>query len=152
MSSVSVHRTQSSCDIKKLITMVSKGLFFLLCTAVVVLADEDKETYTDKYDNINIDEILENERLLEKYVECLLDKGKCTAEGKELKVHMTDALQTGCAKCTEAQKKGTSKTIKFLTEHKPDIWNELCAKYDPEGKWRKKYEEEAKANDIKIPN
>ena len=43
------------------------------------------EKYTSKYDNINIDEILASDRLVENYVKCLLDKGRCTAEGAELK-------------------------------------------------------------------
>jgi hypothetical protein len=43
------------------------------------------EKYTTKYDNINIDEILASDRLVENYVKCLLDKGRCSPEGSELK-------------------------------------------------------------------
>lgn len=43
------------------------------------------EQYTDRYDEINIEEILGNKRLLTGYVKCLLDTGRCTPEGKELK-------------------------------------------------------------------
>lgn len=46
---------------------------------------EDKPTYTTKYDNIDLDEILSSERLLTGYVNCLLDQGPCTPDGKELK-------------------------------------------------------------------
>lgn len=42
-------------------------------------------TYTTKYDNIDVDAILASNRLLKNYVNCLLDKGPCTNEGKELK-------------------------------------------------------------------
>lgn len=49
----------------------------------VVLADEQK--YTTKYDNIDLDEILKSDRLLKNYVNCLLEKGKCTPDGAELK-------------------------------------------------------------------
>ena len=41
--------------------------------------------YTTKYDNVNLDEILNNERLYKKYFDCLANKGKCTPDGKELK-------------------------------------------------------------------
>lgn len=47
-----------------------------------------EEKYTDKYDNIDLDEILSNKRLLMAYVNCVLDKGKCSPEGKELKGKM----------------------------------------------------------------
>jgi hypothetical protein len=43
------------------------------------------EKYTTKYDNLNIDDILASDRLVENYVKCLLDKGRCTPEGAELK-------------------------------------------------------------------
>lgn len=56
--------------------------YLVLCCAAFALA-EDK--YTDKYDKIDLDEILGNKRLLQAYVNCILDKGKCTPEGKELK-------------------------------------------------------------------
>lgn len=43
------------------------------------------DKYTTRYDNIDIDRIVASRRLLLNYVNCLLDKGPCTAEGKELK-------------------------------------------------------------------
>ena len=43
------------------------------------------EKYTTKYDNIDLDEILNNDRLYQKYFQCLTNKGKCTPDGKLLK-------------------------------------------------------------------
>lgn len=37
-----------------------------------------------------------------------------------------------------------------MLENKRDWWNEIEAKYDPEGVYRKKYEEEAKKEGIKL--
>ncbi|XP_014365819.2 allergen Tha p 1-like [Papilio machaon] len=128
--------------------MTSGKVLVLLCVLAAALA----ETYTDKYDNIDLKEIAENERLLDAYVKCLLEKGKCSPEGKELKAHMKDAIETGCEKCTEAQKKGTNFMIDHLISKKPEIWNELANKYDPTGKWRKVYEERAREHGIIIPH
>nr|NP_001299445.1 ejaculatory bulb-specific protein 3-like precursor [Papilio xuthus]BAF91719.1 chemosensory protein [Papilio xuthus] len=128
--------------------MVSRNLMILCCLVVAVVA---KPTYTDKYDNIDLEEFKENKRLLLAYVDCILDKGKCTAEGKALKDNLLDATETGCEKCTEKQKEGSYEMIEHLIKNEPEIWNELCAKYDPTGKWRKEYEEKAKAKGIKIP-
>ena len=50
---------------------------------VAVVLAEDK--YTTKYDNIDLDTILASDRLLKNYVNCLLEKGSCTPDGKELK-------------------------------------------------------------------
>ncbi|XP_063366508.1 ejaculatory bulb-specific protein 3-like isoform X1 [Cydia amplana] len=122
--------------------------FVLLVVASLALAEEK---YTDKYDNIDLDEILDNKRLLQAYVNCILDKGKCTPEGKELKDHLEDALQTGCEKCTESQKKGTAKVIDHLIKKELPVWRELTARFDPEGKFRKTYEQRARENGITIP-
>ena len=48
------------------------------------------ETYTTKYDGVDLDEILASDRLLTGYVKCLLDHGPCTPDGKELKSKFVD--------------------------------------------------------------
>ncbi|KAM7349333.1 antennal protein 10 isoform 2-T2 [Cochliomyia hominivorax] len=44
-----------------------------------------KQTYDNKFDNIDIDEILGQERLLNNYIKCLEGLGPCTPDGKMLK-------------------------------------------------------------------
>jgi hypothetical protein len=64
------------------------ALLFVL-VAAVALAEAARirreEKYTTKYDSINVDEILESDRLRNNYINCVLEKGKCTPEGTELK-------------------------------------------------------------------
>lgn len=69
-------------------------LFSLVC---MIMAQK----YPNKYDNNNIETVLSNDRVLTNYIKCLLDKGACTPEGKELKSeyiengqkHLIDDLQ-----------------------------------------------------------
>lgn len=56
----------------------------VLCFATLVIS-KPAETYTDKFDTINLNEILGNRRLLLPFIKCLLDQGKCSTEAKELK-------------------------------------------------------------------
>ena len=42
-------------------------------------------TYITRYDYLDIDKILTNERILKRLVDCIMDRGPCTREGKELK-------------------------------------------------------------------
>lgn len=63
---------------------------------------------------------------------------------------MREALETECAKCSEHQKELVKKVIKFLAQNKKEIWNELKAKYDPDGIYTKKYEELAKKEDVQL--
>lgn len=57
----------------------------LLLVAVVIAFSCVIAEYTDRYDEVKLDEVLSNKRLLNGYMKCALDKGPCTPEGKELK-------------------------------------------------------------------
>ncbi|XP_045460029.1 ejaculatory bulb-specific protein 3-like [Harmonia axyridis] len=105
-------------------------------------------TYEDKYDKIDLDAIIKNERLFKTYVNCLLDKGPCRPDGLELKNNLLDALQTDCQKCTTAQKDGSRKIIRHLIQNKREWWNELEAKYDPKKVYVTKYAVELKKDGI----
>jgi hypothetical protein len=55
-----------------------------------------------------------------------------------------DALQNDCAKCSEKQKAGAEKVIKFLYKNKPEQWKLLREKYDPDNTYINKYEDQLK--------
>lgn len=56
-------------------------MVLLLGILCIVMADK----YPVKYDSVNIETVLSNDRVLSNYIKCLLDKGACTREGRELK-------------------------------------------------------------------
>jgi len=68
-----------------------RQLVVIVCTLVSVLVLNEAawprryEMYTTKYDNNNIDENFASDRLIDSYVKCLMDKGRCSPEGAELK-------------------------------------------------------------------
>nr|AHE13801.1 chemosensory protein 3 [Lissorhoptrus oryzophilus] len=97
------------------------------------------EMYTTKYDNIDVDSILASTRLLKNYVNCLLDQGPCSPEGKELKKYLPDAIATECTKCSEAQKKIAGKVFSHMLLKHRDDFEKITAKYDPERKIYNKY-------------
>lgn len=51
----------------------------------VVIAVASAQQYTSKFDNVDVDNILKNDRILNNYIKCVLEKGPCTKEGRELK-------------------------------------------------------------------
>ncbi|XP_011297842.1 ejaculatory bulb-specific protein 3 [Fopius arisanus] len=122
----------------------------LIFLAVVAVSLAKPDGYTTKYDNVDLDEILRNQRLLNNYVKCLLDEGNCTNDGKELKASLPDALSTGCSKCSEKQRAGSEKVIRYLVNEKPQIWSKLATKYDPKDEYRQKFQGEAKARGIEV--
>ncbi|XP_026320941.1 ejaculatory bulb-specific protein 3-like [Hyposmocoma kahamanoa] len=119
-----------------------KTIIVCILALVAIVAARPDTTYTDRYDNINIDEILNNKRLLTPYIKCMLDQGKCSAEGKELKSHIKEALETYCEKCNDTQKTKTRQVISHLVNNENEYWNQLTEKYDPDHKYTKKYEDE----------
>lgn len=118
-----------------------------LALIAVVAADD---TYTTKYDGIDLDEILQSDRLFKNYFNCLMEQGKCTPDGRELKTHIGEALKTECAKCSEKQKKGTEKVLTYIIKNKPEEWKQLQAKYDPEGVYTAKYRTEAEKRGLDV--
>ncbi|KAI5643022.1 insect pheromone-binding family, a10/OS-D domain-containing protein [Phthorimaea operculella] len=123
----------------KLLVLVS------LCCTVAVVWGRPGTLYTDKFDHINVDEILESQRLLRGYIDCLMERGRCTADSKTLKETLPDALEHDCNKCTKKQKESSDKVIRFLVNKRPDLWKELSAKYDPEDKYQEKYKDRIQA-------
>ncbi|XP_068620572.1 ejaculatory bulb-specific protein 3-like [Battus philenor] len=116
-----------------------KRLIFLPILALFAITFAE-ERYTDRYDNLNLDEIMSNKRLLASYIKCVLDKGRCAPEAKELKLHLIDAVQNSCLKCTEFQKTGARKVVKFIRENDKDSWEQIKQKYDPNNEYKEKYE------------
>jgi hypothetical protein len=57
----------------------------VLVLAFVLVAVTAQDTYTTKWDSVDLDQILASDRLLKNYINCLLDKGKCTPDGSDLK-------------------------------------------------------------------
>ncbi|XP_059479128.1 ejaculatory bulb-specific protein 3-like [Neocloeon triangulifer] len=117
----------------------------LVCLCVVVVAAAAPQNtggrkYTDKYDHVDVDAILRNDRILTSYVKCMLDQGPCTAEGKNLKIDLPDALETDCSKCSERQIEIVRKASRHLMEKRPADWKKLQDKYDPQGTFQPRFE------------
>lgn len=55
------------------------------CSSAEDQAETTKKPYDTKFDNIDINDVLKNDRLLKNYVNCLQNEGPCTPDGKMLK-------------------------------------------------------------------
>ncbi|XP_050542614.1 ejaculatory bulb-specific protein 3-like [Daktulosphaira vitifoliae] len=132
--------------------MLKMYTFSIVILTFLALIDVEAapSKYTTKFDNINTDDILNNDRLLNNYFKCLMDQGKCTPEGEELKKWIPDAIDNDCKDCSEKQRKEAEKVIKFLHDKKDTMWKQLEEKYDPTGKYREKYQKDAERLEIKV--
>ncbi|CAH0590227.1 unnamed protein product [Chrysodeixis includens] len=115
-----------------------KAVFLTLCFAVAVLAQDKYESANDNFD---ISEVLGNDRLLHAYANCLLNKGPCTPEVKNVKDKLPEALATRCAKCTDKQKQTGKALAQEVKKNHPETWKQLVAMYDPEGKYQQAWKD-----------
>ncbi|VVC97652.1 unnamed protein product [Leptidea sinapis] len=99
--------TSLSCQI----SFKMKSLAVVCLLALFVFAAARPDVYTDKYDNVDLDEILEN------------------------KPHIKEALEQNCGKCTDKQKTGTRRVIGHLINNESEYWKQLKAKYDPKNQF-----------------
>ncbi|XP_045777529.1 ejaculatory bulb-specific protein 3-like [Maniola jurtina] len=114
-----------------------KSCIVLICLVLSVYA---ADKYNSKYDNFDVDTLIGNDRLLKSYVNCFLDKGRCTAEGNDFKKALPEAVETICGKCTDKQKLNIRKVIKAIQQKYPKQWEDLVKKNDPTGKHRAGFE------------
>uniref|UniRef100_A0A182TCG7 Chemosensory protein 3 n=1 Tax=Anopheles maculatus TaxID=74869 RepID=A0A182TCG7_9DIPT len=123
-------------------------LYIIVALALVGVVAAQQ--YTSKYDGVDVDEILKSDRLFNNYYKCLLDEGRCTPDGNELKKILPDALKTDCAKCSEKQRAGAIRVIDYMILNRRAQWDALQKKYDPENKYIEKYRDQAKKEGIKL--
>uniref|UniRef100_A0A2A4IWE4 Chemosensory protein n=1 Tax=Heliothis virescens TaxID=7102 RepID=A0A2A4IWE4_HELVI len=110
-------------------------LFIVLALVAAVVGRPDEAFYDKKYDDFNVDEIIDNVRLLKAYAHCIIGDGKCTPEGNDFKKWVPEATKSSCGKCTEKQKVLVAKTIKAMRDKLPEEYTTLVKQIDPENKY-----------------
>ncbi|XP_077292135.1 ejaculatory bulb-specific protein 3-like [Arctopsyche grandis] len=122
----------------------------LLVAAICVTIDSAPAAATielAKYDNFNIDEILDNQRILKNYIKCMLDKGPCTPEGKDFRRFLPETLEDSCRGCSASQRQRMRQITTHLRNKRPDDWTLLLAKYDPQGKYKVEFDKFVNSTD-----
>ncbi|XP_062529820.1 chemosensory protein 15 isoform X1 [Bombyx mori] len=117
---------------------ISKSVLFL-CLIFLPYALNQKY-YDSRYDYYDIDHLVQNPRLLKKYLDCFLGKGPCTPIGRLFKQVMPEVITTACAKCTPTQKRFARKTFNAFRRYFPETLMELRRKFDPESKYYDAFE------------
>ncbi|KAK7873873.1 hypothetical protein R5R35_005735 [Gryllus longicercus] len=116
----------------------------LLAVALVALTElvvdaRPQDTYSDRYDHVDIGVILQNKRLLDGYLRCFLgaDDAQCDQMAKEVKAVLPEALPSNCARCTPGQTDAMRQVVRHLAKERPADWRQIQAKHDPAGAYAK---------------
>ncbi|CAK1552541.1 unnamed protein product [Leptosia nina] len=96
--------------------------------------------YDPRYDDFDIEPLLQNDRILQGYTKCFLEEGPCTPEAKDFKKAIPEALESSCGKCSPKQKQLIKKVIKAVMNSHPDVWEQLVSKYDKDKKYREEFD------------
>nr|QJX59126.1 chemosensory protein [Dioryctria abietella] len=92
--------------------------------------------YSSRYDDFDVQPLLENDRILLSYTKCFIDQGPCTPDAKDFKKVIPEALETSCGKCTPKQKELIKKVVKAVMDRHPGAWGQLVDRYDKDRKYR----------------
>ncbi|KAG5311827.1 PEB3 protein, partial [Acromyrmex insinuator] len=102
----------------------------IVITLICVLA---QELYSDRYDKVNAENILQNNRLRDQYYNCFMEKAPCiTADAKFFKEIIVEAFRSKCEKCTERQKEMMNLIQDWYKKNKPEQWKAFVTKYQQE--------------------
>ncbi|EGI69191.1 PREDICTED: ejaculatory bulb-specific protein 3-like [Acromyrmex echinatior] len=99
------------------------AMYVLMC----ILAEE--ELYSDQYDYIDIQSILQNKELREEYYNCFMETAPCKSPEQETITELyTEAFQTKCRKCTKKQIENMDMVTNWFVTNEPEKWKLIVAK------------------------
>ncbi|KOB75934.1 Chemosensory protein 12 [Operophtera brumata] len=96
--------------------------------ALVAVALPLVSCYDEKYDKIDVDKIIADADLFT----------ACSSRVNAFKL-LPEVISTSCEKCSPIQKEHVRKTVKALSEKRPDDFVKFREKYDPDGKYEKSF-------------
>ncbi|KAL5242059.1 hypothetical protein ACI65C_009470 [Semiaphis heraclei] len=100
--------------------------------------DEIKK-FLSSMEKIDIDQILNNNRLMSNNVKCFLNEGPCSAQLREMKKMVPMLIKDSCSSCTKEQKNMVKKAIDAIKARRPNEYEKISKFFDPEGKFNKKF-------------
>nr|XP_021190506.2 ejaculatory bulb-specific protein 3 isoform X1 [Helicoverpa armigera] len=116
-----------------------KVSILVLCLFLVSI-NAQQRFYDRRYDYYDIDTLIQNPRLLKKYLDCFLEKGPCTPIGRVFRQILPDAVATACEKCSPSQRRLARKTFNAIRRNFPQGYVELMSKLDPKNKYYEAFE------------
>nr|AII01043.1 chemosensory protein [Dendrolimus kikuchii] len=104
--------------------------FVVVMVVIAVAAARPGNPY-EKFDNLDVDEVLGNSKLTTSLLKCMVDDGRCTPEGTDLKNLAPGAVQNKCADCTAEQKTKAAKFMRAAKKDYTELFNKLVKIHDP---------------------
>ncbi|XP_054277856.1 ejaculatory bulb-specific protein 3-like [Macrosteles quadrilineatus] len=91
-----------------------------------------------RLEKIDVDNMLNNNRIMTNYVKCFVGKGACSPEARDFRKLIPKLTATACGDCTPNQKKIIKKIFLFMYFERSSDWKVLQERYDPNRKFEAK--------------
>nr|AVM86438.1 chemosensory protein [Corythucha ciliata] len=104
----------------------------IITTLVAAITTSERErNFLRMLDVIDVDLVLSNQRIVTKYVRCVLRTGSCSPEGRDLKQALPHLFKNLCEQCNVRQTTGLRKIFRHVKLNRPDDWKKVMQIYDP---------------------
>nr|ARO70320.1 Chemosensory protein 16 [Dendrolimus punctatus] len=114
--------------------------FVVVMVVIAVAAARPGNPY-EKFDSLDVDEVISNSKLTTALLNCMVGEGKCTPEGTDLKNLAPGAVQNKCADCTPEQKTKAAKFMRAARKDYTELFNKIVKIHDPNNEHTAELEE-----------
>ncbi|KAF6202585.1 hypothetical protein GE061_002983 [Apolygus lucorum] len=109
----------------------------LTVSLALVTREMREREFFRQLEGINVDSILINRRLIDKYIKCLLKTGKCDPTMKDLRIALPLILEHLCeTRCSERERQNLRKLFLYIRTNRAQEWERLAKLYDPKGAYK----------------
>nr|SAJ59008.1 putative chemosensory protein [Triatoma brasiliensis] len=119
-------------------TLSAIVLFFSLNLASTLTLQQIHRSWFQRLSVIPVEDVLNNRRILNKYLGCLLRRTVCAPEARDFRILLPSILREPCNNCTERQRSSLKKIFEHVHTVHPGEWQEIMSMYDPKSEHQEK--------------
>ncbi|XP_060871068.1 ejaculatory bulb-specific protein 3-like [Metopolophium dirhodum] len=91
--------------------------------------------YVSTYDNLDVGQLLRNQKVVSSFFKCFVNEGPCTPDGKLVKAYLLpEIIRTVCGKCTPRQKDMARQVLRYIYTHRRADFDKIMLIYDTDNK------------------
>uniref|UniRef100_T1H9C9 Insect pheromone-binding family n=1 Tax=Rhodnius prolixus TaxID=13249 RepID=T1H9C9_RHOPR len=113
-------------------------LFCSLNLAFTLTLQQIHKSWFQRLSVIQVEDVLNNKRILNKYLGCLLKRTVCAPEARDFRILLPSILRAPCTNCTERQRTSLKKVFGHVHELHPNEWQQIMSMYDPKSEHQEK--------------
>ncbi|XP_034934042.1 ejaculatory bulb-specific protein 3-like [Chelonus insularis] len=95
---------------------------FLICISVYAVLSQN----TGRHSLVQeVEALYKNNRLMERFLKCVVGEAPCDPQGKRLKALAPQILRDQCIQCTPQEKMNIKKILSYIQRYYPAYWAKI---------------------------